>query len=138
MTALVLDASVTMAWCFEESKSPFTDAALDAVRDDRAVVPALWALEVANALAVAERRGLVSSDKMRRFLDLLTTLPTEIHHHEPRSAFGDVLSLARAHKLSSYDAAYLELSRRSGLPLATLDASLRAAAKKASARLFSA
>ena len=136
MTVLILDASVTMAWCFEKSRTPVTDAALDAIRDDRAIVPALWALEVGNVLAISERRGLIDERAIANFLALLETIPKEIHDQHLGSSFGDVLRLARMHRLTTYDAVYLELALRLRIPLATLDAPLVAAAEKAGAPLF--
>src|SRR5262249_38338660 len=124
---IVVDSAVACTWCFGDQATPMTRACKEAVVEPSALVPAHWALEVGNVLAVSERRGLLSEAQIRRFLDLLEGLPKAVDNRPPQSAFGDVLSLARTHGLSTYDAAYLELSMRRGLPLATLDKALRMA-----------
>jgi predicted nucleic acid-binding protein len=126
---LVLDASIALAWRFEDEKTPVTEALFDRVIATGAVAPVIWALEVANALRVSERRGRVSAEfvdaSLRDFLDL----SIEIDPETPAQAWTATLALARAHNLTLYDAAYLELALRRDLPLATLDARLRAAAQ---------
>jgi predicted nucleic acid-binding protein len=126
--AFVLDCSVTMAWCFEDESSAFADRVQDLLSDMRAVVPAIWPLEVANVLLVSERRERLDEARSRRFVELLAGLPIDIDEHTGRHALGATVHLARAHAISSYDAAYLELALRLGLPLATLDDRLKAAA----------
>ena len=125
----VLDASVTMAWCFSDEATPYTDAVLARFRTAGAIVPAVWSLEVINTLLIGERRGRVTSDDIAVFVNLLQTLRIEI---EPASslaaAVGPVHEIGRVHGLSSYDASYVELALRRRLPLATFDARMRAAA----------
>jgi predicted nucleic acid-binding protein len=135
VTVLVLDASVTVSWCFPDRRSAFTTRVLRELSNGFAVVPGLWALEVANALAVAERKGYLGAAHLATFLRDLADLPKQVEHHLPEQAFGRVLELARSSKLSTYDACYLELAQRMGLPLATLDEALKRAAKKADVAL---
>jgi predicted nucleic acid-binding protein len=127
VTAFVLDASIALAWCFADEATPATDALLDQLADEDAAAPALWRLEVANALAVAERRGRLSVAGLTRSVSLLQRLAVSIDSEGVERAFRELLELARAEQLSVYDAAYLELALRLGLPLASKDAKLRKA-----------
>lgn len=129
----VLDASVAMAWCFEDETTPATEAALDRLVDDLAVVPAVWELEIANVLLVGERRGRLTESQVTRFVALLSTLP--INLDAVSAPITTTLAVGRRHGLSSYDAAYLVLAEREGLPLATQDRALRAAARTAGVEL---
>lgn len=127
--AFVVDTSVTMAWCFEDESTEQTEAVLERLRHETAVVPALWQLEVANVLVVAERRGRLKEAQAAHFLGLLERLRIEL---DP--APGDthaIIAAARRHGLSAYDAAYLVLAERLALPLATLDDPLRTACHSA-------
>jgi predicted nucleic acid-binding protein len=126
----VLDASLALAWHFEDEVSLYADRVLDWLGEDPAVVPSLWALEIANALVVAERRGRLSPAGVARAAELFLEVPISIHEVAPQSALGPVLDLARTHGMTTYDAAYLELAMREGLPLATEDEILRAAAER--------
>ena len=130
----VIDASLAMAWCFEDEATDQTDAVLDRLRTESAIVPALWSLEVANVLLVAERRGRIREAEVTRFVALLGQLPIEIRDDVPRVT--DLVGLGRTHQLSAYDAAYLHLAERAGVPLATLDAGLRRAAAAAGVPLL--
>lgn len=130
MKAFVLDCSVVMSWCFEDEASKGSDAVLDRLMEDRAFVPALWFLEVANVLLVAERRKRLVAGDASRFLDMLRELPIEVDDAAPRRAWGEPLHLAREYGLSSYDACYLELALRKKLPLATGDGNLKKAAHR--------
>jgi len=138
VTVLVLDASVTVSWCFPDRRTDFTARVLREISNGFAVVPGLWALEVGNALAVSERKGYLKAAQLTAFLRDLEDLPKQVEHHSPDQALGRTLEIARAHKLSTYDACYLELAERMGLPLATLDAELKKAAKKARVALLEA
>ncbi|MBR8834372.1 MAG: type II toxin-antitoxin system VapC family toxin [Stigonema ocellatum SAG 48.90 = DSM 106950] len=124
----VLDCSIAMAWCFEDEATDFTDSLLESLAQVNAKVPSIWFLEVANVLAISERRGRTNQAKITQFLRLLGSLPIVVDAKTEEKAFTDVLTLARTHKLTSYDAAYLELALREGLPLATLDEGLKRAA----------
>ena len=123
-----------MAWCFEDEASEATDAVLDRLNDDEAVVPAIWPLEVANVLLVAERRGRVSEAQASRFLELLAQLPIDVDDSPVDMAA--VVATGRRHTLSSYDASYLALAERLGAGLATLDQPLTNAARRAGVQLL--
>jgi predicted nucleic acid-binding protein len=132
----VLDASATFPWLFEDEASPAADALLDHVAEHGAVVPALWFLECANGLATAERRGRIDGAGVARAIGLLRRLPLVVDDAAPSRALDAVLDLARAHRLTTYDAGYLDLALRRGLPLATDDGPLRAAAGAAGITLL--
>jgi len=135
VSRVVLDASATLPWLFEDEATPATEALLDHVTLHGAVVPALWFLECANALATAERRGRVDASRITQNVDLLHRLPLEVDGIAPARGLGDVLDLARRYRLSAYDAGYLDLALRRGLALATTDGRLRAAALAAGVAL---
>jgi predicted nucleic acid-binding protein len=101
------------------------------------MAPALWPVELANALAMGERRKRITRSDTTRFLALIAALPIEIDPETSARALDYVLPLARTFSLTSYDATYLDLAMREGLTLATLDADLRKAARKAGVRIFS-
>lgn len=123
----VVDASVSLAWCFEDEATPQTEMILDRLTDDTALVPALWELEVSNVLLLGERRSRLTESQSARFVALLGQLP--IHVDTASVDMGAVLATGRRHALTAYDAAYLVLAGREGVPLATLDAKLRNAAQ---------
>lgn len=136
----VLDASVALLWLVPESNPAGVDyasATLKALRESQAVVPSLFALEAANVAAKVESKGVVIEADVQRFIALLGRLNIVTDPATSAHALGDTLNLARRYKLSAYDAAYLELSLRTGLPLATLDADLAKAATTAGVPLFS-
>lgn len=122
----VIDASVTLAWCFEDEATPLTEALLDRVAEEGAAAPALWEYEVSNALLVAERRRRISEAQAARLVELMQQLPVAVDRVP--TPMPTLLAVARQHDLSTYDAAYLAMAERRGLPLATLDTRLRAAA----------
>jgi predicted nucleic acid-binding protein len=124
----VLDGSLALAWYFKDEADPYADAVAARFPAARAVVPLIWPLEVANAVLMGERRQRSTEAQAAQWLSFLGSLPIAVDDETSDRAWGEVLSLARAHRLSSYDAAYLELALRRGLPLATLDDKLRAAA----------
>jgi predicted nucleic acid-binding protein len=126
---LVLDVSLSCAWCFADEANEPAWAILEQLQTGRAHVPALWLWETANVLVQAERRGRISSAAIRTFLGLLEGLPISIDQPTTASTWHDTLALARSHRLTSYDAAYLELAQRRGLPLATRDKALQEAAR---------
>ena len=128
MAEFILDCSLTMAWCFVSEQTPQTQALLARLSTDEARVPALWPLEVANVLLVSERRGKITQAQAAQFVAALRSLPIVVETDTAGRVWDQVLPLAREHRLSSYDAAYLELALRTGLPLATLDADLKKAA----------
>jgi predicted nucleic acid-binding protein len=122
----VLDASVTAAWAFDDEDHPRAASAFMLMRTDAALVPSLWWFEVRNVLVVNERRGRLTEADTAVFLHALSRLSVTIDRSPDEPA---VLTLARQHRLSVYDAAYLELARREALALATLDSALAAAAR---------
>jgi predicted nucleic acid-binding protein len=126
--AFVLDASTTLAWFFEDEVDAYADSVEDALASAVAVVPALWPLEVANALLMGERRKRTIEAKVTQFVALLASLPITMDDETAARAWQESLRLARAHHLTVYDAAYLELALRRGLPLAALDGPLKNAA----------
>jgi predicted nucleic acid-binding protein len=125
----VLDASVALAWCFEDEGGAYALDVLESLRSTEAVVPTVWPLEVTNGLVVAERRGRINAPAAVRALSLLRALPVVVEPSERRRVFEGGFRLARTHGLSTYDAAYLELALTRGLPLATLDGPLADAAE---------
>ena len=122
----VLDASVTASWCFEDEGAPVADAAMDRLPEDHAIVPALWWFEIRNVLVVNERRGRIDSADSDMFLNDLARLPIRIES-DPNERL--VVGLARTHRLTAYDAAYLDLAVRLTAPIATLDRALADAAR---------
>lgn len=128
MTRLVLDCSMTMAWCFEDEAHPRADAVLASLADGEALVPSLWPLEVANVLAICERRERITAARSAQFLGMIGNLPITVDEQTARHALDKTLALARTLRLSAYDAAYLELALRAACPLASLDAPLNEAA----------
>lgn len=125
----VLDASMTLTWCFEDEATSQTDAVLDRLAEDSAVAPSLWEREVVNVLLLAERHGRITESQTARFVALLSQLPIHINPADPD--MGAVLAAGRHHGLTAYDAAYLVLAEREGIPLATVDGKLRMAAQAA-------
>lgn len=137
MTAsFVVDASVAMAWCFLDEETPATHGLLKGLKSKVALVPAWWYVEIANVVALAERKGRLSVAEIDDYLAVLDGLQIEVDNEAPQRAFSHLLPLCRKHKLTSYDAIYLELAIRRKLPLATLDEPLRKAAKKLGVRLL--
>jgi predicted nucleic acid-binding protein len=132
---IVLDASVVGCWCFHDEQDGRADAALDLMEfeNERAIVPAHWWFEVRNVVLQGERRGRVSEAQATRFLGRLDKLAID---HDALPDQVAVLLLARRHRLTFYDAAYLELARREGLALATLDEELAGAARRENVRLI--
>lgn len=126
----VVDTSVVMSWCFEEEGDDYAEAVLESLESAEAFVPAVWPLEVGNVLLVAERKERLSQAAVVRFLALLGGLPITVEQETPERMLKEIVSLAREHGLSTYDASYLDLAMRLDLPLATRDTSLTKAAKK--------
>lgn len=128
--SFVLDNSVALTWCFEDERTPATTALLDRVTETGAFAPMLWPLEALNGLLAAERRRRLDAAKRCELFDFLRDLPITIDDETAVHAWRAIAGLAERFRLSSYDAAYLELARRRALPLATLDGDLRAAAAR--------
>jgi predicted nucleic acid-binding protein len=137
--SFVLDNSVTMRWFFGDGKPQelaYASKVLDALKKDKARVPTTWGLEVANVIARAEAKALVTEARSEAFLEMLVGVDIVADAATFTHALSGTLQLARRYKLSSYDASYLELALRLGMPLATLDQDLLKAAKKAGVKKF--
>jgi len=132
----VLDASLTLAWGFDEAETDYTRAVLEQVLEHVVMAPSVWPLEVANAAVMAARRRRIDDSEVRALIELVRGLDVEVDGQAHRVAFDDVATLAQQHTLTSYDAAYLELALRMGAPLATVDAGLARAARAAGVQLF--
>jgi predicted nucleic acid-binding protein len=133
----VLDSSLAMAFVFQDEATAETDKILDSFgRGVEAIAPPLWRWEIGNALLMAERRKRLTPAETVRHLQALEMLPIEADEDASRRAWDASLLLARAHKLTLYDAAYLELATRRGFPLGSLDRSLRTAARAEGVRLL--
>jgi predicted nucleic acid-binding protein len=136
LSRFVLDASVTVAWCFADETTAYTETVLEMLAaGGDALAPAIWPLEVANVLVMAERRKRITLAKTTNFLQLLAGFAVSLDAASAAQTFDKVLSLAREQGLSTYDAAYLELAIREGLPLATLDTDLKKAARAVGVRI---
>lgn len=132
MIRFVVDASVALCWYFDDQKTAYTEAVFDCLASgDQALVPALWPLEVVNSLVVAVRQKTISAAQIETFIRDLRDLPVEVDLEGTKRVYSSVFRLSQQHQLSSYDAAYLDLAVVEGLPLATLDKNLRAAAQRA-------
>jgi len=134
---LVVDASITMCWCFEDEKNEYADNVLKSLGPNEAVAPSIWPLEVGNALLVAERNKRLSEARIVHFLGMLSSLPIRIERESPERMLKEIFALAREHALSTYDASYLDFAMRVALPLATRDGSLIRAAKKCRVPVYS-
>jgi len=130
VTVIVIDSSVALSWCFEDEASAEMDSIFEHVRDQGAVVPGIWHLEVGNVLLQAEKRGRITTSDATARLALITELPIMTDHETTTRAWREILTLARAEALTTYDTTYLELAVRRGLPLATKDDALLSAAKR--------
>ena len=126
----VVDTSVALTWLFGEEATPATWAIHDRLTSEPAIVPGLWHLELTNILSIAERKGRVTAVQVYGFIAGILRLDIETDTEAPGRAFSHVLPLCRAHRLTSYDAVYIELALRRGLPLATLDTAMSTAARE--------
>ncbi len=125
----ILDCSVTMPWLLRNDSTGYAENILKYLGDSRnlALVPRLWYLEVGNTLLVAESRKKITEAESERFIQWLQNLPIEEDDSHTLQFFDRTMSMAREHKLSFYDAVYLELAMRESLPIATLDKQLKEA-----------
>ncbi|MDA3938291.1 MAG: type II toxin-antitoxin system VapC family toxin [Spirochaetia bacterium] len=135
-SGFIIDNSVVMAWCFKDEVSLYADAVLGKLEFVKGYVPSIWPLEVGNVLLVAERKNRISEAGTARFIELLDQLPIVVEQESPDRMFKEVFALAREYRLSSYDASYLDLAMRKGLPIATLDKDLVKAAEKCKVPMF--
>ena len=139
MTVFVLDNSVVMRWLLASNKASdqrYAESVLKSLANAGAVVPNLWHLEVANVLLSATHRKELEISEVERLTVQLENLPIAVDTFTAKQVFGHTMSLAKAYRLSSYDAAYLELALRKGLPLATLDKDLLKAAKRSGIEIY--
>ena len=134
--SFIIDNSVVMSWCFKDETNQYADAVLDRLLESTALVPSIWPLEVVNVLLVAERNKRLREADSVRFITLLSQLPIIVEYERTGRIMKDLLALARANNLSSYDAYYLDLSMRKGFPIATLDTQLIEAARKTDVPIF--
>ncbi len=135
----VLDASMALAWLFPRQdavEAALAERALDELDSEEFLVPVLWYSELANALLRGERRLLVTAAQTAAFLAELELADIEIDAGSPRVRQSVVLALARTHGLTAYDATYLELALRRGVPLATFDTQLAEAMRRAGGQVF--
>ena len=126
----VIDNSVLVAWALDE-QSEYADAVGGRLGDAVVLAPALWPLEFANTLLVAERRGRLTEARASQLRDQVSGLGIVVVPDHPPRVLTDVLALARRHGLTVYDASYLDLAMRECVPLATLDDRLAGAARRA-------
>lgn len=135
MNRFILDCSMSASWCLKDESNDEANKILDRLGEDEALVPSIWPVEMANVLVVAERKGRISAADAARAVEIVLSLP--IHAEKGNlENLGPIRLMAREHKLSAYDACYLELAQRTGLPIATLDHALQAAARKCGVPLF--
>jgi predicted nucleic acid-binding protein len=137
----VLDASVTMCWLFLDGKPAertYALSVLDAMKqsETRALVPVTWGLEISNVIGKAETRGSITEAQSESFLEMLGSMDISADTATFSKALSDTLQISRRHRISAYDASYLVLAMREGLPLATLDEDLQKAASKAGLKRF--
>ena len=135
---IALDASMALSWIFEDEQTPATERLFDEVADTGAVVPALWWLELANVLRTAVRRGRCDEAYVDVSLGQLAELPIETDEQTAERAGRETLALSRGEGLTPYDACYLEVALRRGLPLATRDDALAVAATRRTVRVLGA
>lgn len=134
--SFVVDNSVALAWCFEDEQSRPVMDLLDLVTESGAAAPQLWPIEALNGLLTAERRGRIDAERRRRLAGFLYDLPIVIDDETASRLWRVTAELAERHRLTAYDATYLELAIRLGLPLATSDADLAAAARRSGVHLL--
>jgi|SRR5665213_1181417 len=130
MDAFVLDVSACMPWCCEDETTLASEEMLEWAMNGSALhVPSLWSWEILNTVAVVIKRQRITADRGREFLEQLARLNITVDPAPPVADFPRLHSLARAHRLTAYDVAYLDLAKRLELPLATRDDDLMRAAR---------
>ena len=139
MTVVVLDASVALAWCISDERSAYAERVVRLIAGSgQAVAPAIWPLEVANGLLVAERQARMSRADVTLAAELLSQLDIQTKPQSLALTMGETLNLARQYHLSTYDAAYLHLAIQEGAELATLDKALGEAAREVGVGVYGA
>lgn len=134
--SFVLDASVTIAWCFQDEATLTTLTLLEKLATEEAIVPALWLLEIGNILLNAERKKGITRANIMKFINLLEALPIQADYSMTTQGLHEILNLATSQNLTTYDAAYLELAMHKGIPLATKDIKLQEAATRLGVLLY--
>lgn len=130
MNRFVLDASVSLCWCFENQATTYSERIFELMAEgSEARVPFLWPAEMANVLVLAERHKQIAPARVAAQIEAIGQWPIQVDAEGISRAFQQILTLAREYQLTTYDAAYLELAMRDALPLATLDQRLRRAAR---------
>lgn len=132
MSAFVVDASMTLAWCFSDERTEAATAVLDRLMYERAIVSHFWSMEVSNALLMSERRGRLASERTRETLKVVNSLNIQQDDVPDVARVDEIAELARQERLTVYDACYLSIAIRLRIPLASLDAELCAAARRRS------
>jgi predicted nucleic acid-binding protein len=132
----VMDCSVTMTWLFQDQATEVSGYIKHLLINSVAYVPGIWPLEVANVLYLAERKKKISEADSMEFKTILNALPISIDDSTSQRALESILNLARQQQITVYDASYLEMAMRKGLPLATLDNELKQAAKKVGVKIL--
>jgi len=133
---LVIDASVVISWILADENETYSQGVLECLPKYRSIAPAIWPLEVGNALVVAERRQRLTWEKAAAFLSMFQTLPIVVEMEQKQHSLVELLELARQQQLSVYDASYLHLAMRRDSLLATMDQRLRQAALAVGVSLF--
>ncbi len=137
MTAFVLDNSVTMRWCFDSGTHAYADSVLRQLESGgEALVPILWRYELSSVLARAQITSIIDAQRVANFLTNIAALNIVVDMEGADRILGEVHELAVNYRLTTYDAAYLELTLGKNLPLATLDDDLRKACLKAGGSIF--
>jgi predicted nucleic acid-binding protein len=137
MTRFVLDASVALTWFFEDEFTPYADEVAILMLQNQAIAPIIWPLEIANAMLTAVRRGRFPESRVPSMMYALRRLPIKVELDvSPMELAQAAATLGLPHRLSAYDASYLELALRRGVPLATQDRQLRDAAVAAGVQVF--
>lgn len=132
----ILDSSVALCWVLPDESSQAVDRLCDRLADDVAVVPPVWPLEIGNALLVGVRRGRLTSRELSRLVSAIRALPVEIDSASTARSLAETLVIAERYDLTTYDASYIELAKRRGVALATLDQRLRKACSLAKVALL--
>ncbi len=133
----VLDCSVALAWVIPDEEDERANAYLESLLVDRAIVPEIWPLEVANVLLISKRHERIKNAEIKNAIINLRLLPIDVDHKTHEYAFAEILNYASKYDLTVYDATYLELAKRRALPLATLDKGLSKACLAAGIEVLS-
>ena len=136
MAGFVIDNSVVMAWCFGDEGRTYSDDVLESLGSTEAIAPAIWPLEIGNVLVVAERRKRLSKSASIRFIALINDPPIHVIRESPERMTKEILALVWERQLSTYDASYLDLAMRKGVPIATRDSGLKKAALGCGVQIF--